>query len=161
MKGVDVSGKRSRIALLALLAALAVAAGCEDDGFYVREEPTNNPISREWAGSYSGTGDVLSMVPLSGYSKKGDDVTVGITDLGDNEVRVRVSFSRMDYQVPRLEIVGEMTSLTSMAQHSEDELFKHECYLTRGGDNLSGHIQVLDKSAGDYAWEVYNIKAKR
>ena len=148
-----------RLLPLLLLPALLLL-GCEQDDPFALPPITNNELSSQWVGTYTGTA-VLSF----GGSDQGERLpaTVRIYDLGDDYVRVKIfltpTFGASEQN--RLELPVQSGTRCS-GSINVVELWWYGNF-TRSGDHLSGGVTVypVGGSAAAPDWSITGIDANR
>jgi hypothetical protein len=147
-----------RIAILACL-LLCALTGCEED--YPHPTGTGLPQDTDSAamhGIYEGTG--LFSCPGSGVTAVPVTITVRVTDIGEDYVRISLAM-RPDLAtyIPHLSLEGLVRARTCQF-HQYDDQFKHWVNLLRSQDVLSGTVGVTDLAGHDY-WYVNQVLANR
>lgn len=130
-----------RSAAVLLLAAFAGGA-CSPADWPTLTGDTDNRFSGPWDGVYEGTGFFSN--PALSIRELSVNVTVQVTDLGDNAIRVQL-FLRPPNNAysPVLRLEGPMTSVQYADLLNLHELSHHHASLTRNGDGvISGLMEV-------------------
>ena len=132
-----------------LVAALLAVAGCEEEPTGSRT-PSNNEISREWQGTYVGSGTYTDQA-VSGALL---EATITITDLGDNYVRVQLFLrpGQLGYHpLMRLEVPAQ--SLTTAGDQVTEDGITFFVGLRRANKVVNGAMWVRGQDNA-VAWRI-------
>jgi len=141
------SPMRSKRGALLLLAAIA-AAGCSP--IAVPGPEGDNSLSGPWHGDYAGAGCFTN--PAFVIENLDVQVTVRITDIGDNHIRIALFVSPQNAAYsPVLHLEGPLTRPRQAELVMLDEVTYHHASLVRTDDGeLSGTLWVTSLADGLY-----------
>jgi len=131
--------------MIAIVTLAFLGACAEDTQYEGLFTPTNNEISSQWRGTYTGTGR-LTHPPL--IDAQLHTVEIRVTDMGDETVRIR-AFLMPDFpfsETSRLE--GRVESLTRcrISRNVDDQWYT--CTLAKAGRTITGSIAVYPLGQG-------------